>query len=269
MSSVGKTSVFVGRVRVELRRLVLHALDRRDVTGAEGELRRDLRVVHEVHERRRRRHAAAERDEHVVRPDDPALSRAMPHLSFGSARVEDVAGPRHARREVARRERLRVVVAVEPADLARVLGLLDHRERPVERLVGDLRRVVAVLEHDEAERVAHRVPDADLALQLRILEELRDGRHGPGDLLVPGDPVHAREPGQRVLPVRVERRARLRVDEVRDVRDEALVELQRPVVVEVLAEEAVVVGRDDDVATDALALAEAALDRREVLRSSS
>ena len=241
-------------LRIDLRGLFLHTLDGRDVVGAESELRGDLRVVHEVHVRRRGRHAASERDEHVVGPDDPARLRDDP-LELRVAEVDDVARPRHARREVARRERLRVVVAVELADLARVHRRLQRGERPIEGLVRDLRGVVAVLQHDEAEGVAHLAPDADLALQLRILEELLHARHGAGDVLVPGDPVHAGEPRQRVVAVGVEGRARLHVDEVRDVRDEALVQLQGPAVVEVLAEEPVVVGGDDDVATDPLSLA--------------
>ena len=252
-------------IRVELRRLVLHALDRRDVAGPEGELSRDLRVVDEVHERRGGRHAAAGRDEHVVGEEDPALLRDAPlHLRIGEQ--EDVAGPRHARGEIARCKGLRIVVAVEPADLARILGLLDHGERAIERLVRDLRRIVSVLEHDEPERVAHRVPDPHLALELRVGEELRDARDGLGDLLVPRNPVHSREPGERVLPVRVEPWACLRVDEIREVRDEGLVELLRPALRDVLAERAVVVGRDDDVATDALSLTQTALHGREVLR---
>ena len=56
----------------------------------------------------------------------------------------------------------------------------------------------------------------------------------------------------------------LRRDEVLDVRDQALVELLRPFVVDVVAEEAVVVGRDDDVAADSLALREPPLHLREV-----
>ena len=251
-------------IRVELRRLFLHALDRRDVAGAEGELSSDLRVVDEVHVRRGGRHAAAGRDEHVVGEEDPPRLRDRP-FDLRVGEVDDVAGPRHAGREVAFRERLRVVVAVEPADLARILSFLHRGQRAVERLVGDLGGIVAVLEHDEPERVAHRVPDADLALELRIGEELRDARDWPGDLLVPRDPVHSREPGERVLPLRVEGRARLRVDEVRDVRDEALVELLRPALRE-YSPRAVVVRRDDDVAADPLPLAQTALDRREVLR---
>ncbi len=47
-------------VGIELYRLVLDAFDRRDVAGPEGELRRDLRVVDEVHVRRGGRHAASE-----------------------------------------------------------------------------------------------------------------------------------------------------------------------------------------------------------------
>ena len=55
-------------------------------------------------------------------------------------------------------------------------------------------------------------------------------------------------------------------NEVLDVRDHALVELLRPLVGDVLAEEAVVVGGDDDVAVDSLALREPTFDLREVPR---
>ena len=55
-------------------------------------------------------------------------------------------------------------------------------------------------------------------------------------------------------------------DEVRDVRDQALVELLRPSVLDVLGQEAVVVGRDDDVPPDALAAGKASLHLREVAR---
>src|SRR5205823_9666766 len=114
--------------------------------------------------------------------------------------------------------------------------------------------------------VAHRVPDADPALQLRILEELLDGGDRVGDLVVPGDAVHAGGPGKRVVAVGTERRMLLRRDGVLDVRDYALVELLRPLVGDVLAEEAVVVGGDDDVAVDSLALREPPLNLREVPR---
>ncbi len=80
------------------------------------------------------------------------------------------------------------------------------------------------------------------------------------------DARHPRLPGQRVLPVGVERRARLRVDEVGDVRDLVLVELLDPALVDHQPEEALVVGEDDDVAVDRLPLRERALDLPEVLR---
>ena len=236
---------------IELRSLLADALDRRDVAAPERELSGDLRVVDEVHVRRGGGDAPAQRDEHVVRPDDPALLGDTP-LHLRNLEREDVAGPCHARCEVTRRQRLGVVVAVEAPDLPGVLGLLDNGKRSVECRIGDLCRIVAVLEHDQAQRVAHGVPNTDLALELRVLEKLRDRRHGFGELLVPRDAVHPGEPGQAVVTVRIERRARLRVDEIRDVRNEALVELQRPVVRDVLAQEAVVVGGDDDVAVDAV-----------------
>ncbi len=124
--------------------------------------------------------------------------------------------------------------------------------------------IVAVLEHDEPERVAHRVPDADPAFQLRVLEELLDRSDRVGRGLVPGDAVHARGPRERVVAVRVERGVLLRRDEVLEVRDQALVELLDPLVVDVLPQEAVVVGRNDDVASDALASRQPSLNLREV-----
>ena len=263
---VGRKGERVGcRVGIELRGLVADALDGRDVACPERELRSDLRVVDEVHIRGSGRDASAQRDEHVVGKDDSALLRNRP-LDLRIGEQEDVAGPRHARDEVPRRERLGVVVAVEPPDLTPVLCLLDDGQRAVERRVGDLRRIVAVFEHDQAKGVAHGVPDADPALELRILEELSDRGNGFRQLVVPRDAVHPREPGQRELPVRVERRVLLRRDEVLDVGDQALVELQRPVVVQVLAQGTVVVRRDDDVAVDAMPLRQPPLDLREVAR---
>jgi hypothetical protein len=57
----------------------------------------------------------------------------------------------------------------------------------------------------------------------------------------------------------------LRRDEVREVRDQALVELLYPVVGDVLPYGAVVVGRDEDVPADALTTRQAPLDLGEVL----
>ena len=96
------------------------------------------------------------------------------HLSFGlSAReLHDVAGPGDRGCEIAVRERLRVVVARETPDLPGVDGRLDRVDRAVEGLVGHRARVVAVLQHDDADRVGQLLQHRDLALELRILEQL-------------------------------------------------------------------------------------------------
>src|SRR5919204_4955986 len=251
------------RLGIELLCSLLHAFHRRDVVRPDGPLRGDGAVVHEVHVRRGRRHAPSERNEHVVRPDDPAVGGYHP-VELRLAEIGDIAGPRHRCREVPFGQNRPVVVAVELADLARAHSLLEPREGAIEGRVSHLGGIVPVLEHDQPERVAHRVPDTDPALQLRILEELLDGGDRVGDALVPGDAVHAGRPRERVVAVRVEGRVLLRRDEVLDVRDQAFVELLRPLVVDVLGEEAVVVGRDDDVASDSLALRKAPLHLREV-----
>ena len=154
------------------------------------------------------------------------------HLSFGFSEAEDVARPGDAGGEVALRQRLRVVVAVEPADLARVLrppGSRASARSNASSVTFAGSSPFSSMTRPSVSAIEFQTPH--LALQLRVLEQLGDARDRPGDVLVPGDAVHAREPGERVLPVRVERRARLRVDEVVDVRDEALVELLRPVLV--------------------------------------
>ena len=126
----GRRASFAAASGLSFERLVLDALDRRDVVRAEGDLRSDLRVVDGVHVRRRGRHAAPERDEHVVRPDDPALLGNRPFdlrlssTSWTSRRTT----PRTPRSRLG--ERRRVVVARELADLARVQGRLDARRSP-------------------------------------------------------------------------------------------------------------------------------------------
>src|SRR5919106_521371 len=59
----------LGRLRIELDNLLLRPLDRADVVHPRLDLRRDRRVVDEVHEGRGSEDVAADRDQHVVRPD--------------------------------------------------------------------------------------------------------------------------------------------------------------------------------------------------------
>src|SRR6188472_498727 len=254
-------------LRIRLRELLAGALDGRHVVHVRRDLGLDLGVVDEVHVRRRGGARALERDEHVVRPDHRALLRDRPlELRVRGEQLHDVARPGHGRGEVALGEWLRVVVAGEPPDLAVVDRLLDAADRLVERLVRDDRRVVAAVEHHEPHRVGHLGQHRDLALELRVLEELLDRRHRPRDVLVPRDAGHTRLPRKAVRPVGVERRALLRVDEVRDVRDLVLVEWLDPL----LAHEELRVPRavreDEDVAVDPTTLRQRALDLREVRR---
>src|SRR3954471_12550899 len=82
------------------------------------------RVVDVVHVDRRGVDVAALRDQHVVRPEGAAGLRDVP-VDVRVADLRDVARPRHGGGEVALRERRRVVVARELADLLVVGGLLD------------------------------------------------------------------------------------------------------------------------------------------------
>jgi hypothetical protein len=83
---------------------------------------------------------------------------------------------------------LQIVVAGEAADLAGVDRALEHLDRPVERVRLDLRRIVPVRLHDEADRVGHLGQARNLALELRIVEELVDRRDRPSrELRVVGD----------------------------------------------------------------------------------
>ena len=174
--------------------------------------------------------------------------------------LRDVARPGHRGREIALREQRRVVVARELADLLRVDRLLDPVERRVERLVRDLRRVVSIREHHHRERVAHRVEAGDLALQLRIREQVVDRQHRVCELVIVGDAAHAGLPRQAVVAVRVEVRVLLNRDEVLHVRDRRLIEVLDPAFLDHQREVAVVVGEDDDVTVDRLSAGQRALD---------
>ena len=210
------------RLRVGLRQLLLRALHRRDVVDVRGDPRGDSRVVHGVHVRRRRRTlppvGMSMLSVQIIPP-----SFGIAHLSFGLSARSWTMSPDHAtrRRECPVRQRLGVVVAVKrrsgpsrrPPARASIAALKDSSVTAA----GSSPFASMTSPTVSAISMQHR----HLALELRVLEELLDRRHRPGDVLVPRDPGHARLPRQRVLAVRVERRARLRVDEVRDVRDEA------------------------------------------------
>ena len=180
--------------------------------------------------------------------------------------LHDIARPGHRRGEVALRQRARVVVAGELSDLSGVDRLLDPVDRPPEGGVVDLGRIVAVRTHHERDRVGHLGEKRHLSLQCGVLEQLVDRRHrlAAGQLRVRRDPGHPGLPGQAVLAVGVEARVRERVLQVLDVRNRALVERLRPALVDQEPGEARVVGEDDDVAVDRLALRQRALDLAEV-----
>src|SRR5689334_17717763 len=133
----------VGDRRVELQCPRLRPDHGRDVVDARDVPLRvaglhqalHLRVVHVVHVDRRRVDVAALRDQHVVRPEGATLRRHVP-VDVLVADLRDVARPRHRRGEVALRERRRVVVAGELADLLVVDRLLDPVEGGAPRLVG-------------------------------------------------------------------------------------------------------------------------------------
>ena len=134
----------------------------RDVVGSSASISAlDLRVVDEVHVRRGRVDVATLRDQHVVRPDD----RRRP--SAGSSggvvvglQLRDVARPRHCRGEIALRERRGVVVPGELPDLLESTAFLMRLKAALNDGVRHLRRVVAVREHHDRHRVAHRVETA-------------------------------------------------------------------------------------------------------------
>ena len=139
------------------------------------------------------------------------------------------------------------------------------RRAPGRSRVGNLRRVVAVLEHDEAQRVDHRVRDTDLPFSSGSSKAIHRG-YGFGVVLVPGDAVH---PGGRVEPV-----SRLgwnggcclRRDEVLDVRIRLLSSFSAQCSKCTRRGKRSLSVEDDDVAADALALREPALHLREVTR---
>ena len=110
-------------------------------------------------------------------------SFGIAHLSFGlSARSwTHVARPGDATRRVALRQRRDVVVARELPIWPESTASWTRSIAPVNVVVRDLRRVVAVRQHDEPDRVRHLAQHRHLALQLRVLEQLRRStRDGAG-----------------------------------------------------------------------------------------
>ena len=90
-------------------------------------------------------------------------------------------------------------------------------------------RVVAVGEHDQPDRVGHLAEQRDLALQLRIGQQVVDRRELAARLVrVVADAGHSRLPRQGVVAVGIPRRVLLHRLEVLDVRDRGLVELLDP-----------------------------------------
>ena len=107
---------------------------RADVVDVRLDRRLDVRLVHVVHVGDGvHRVLDAERDAHVVRPDDHALVRDAELQPAGVAlqvHLEEVARPRHGHREVAVLERARVALVVVPADDPVVLLLLSAGPPP-------------------------------------------------------------------------------------------------------------------------------------------
>ena len=98
VSAAGKMSSFVGELGVDRLDLVLRALDGADVVHVRLDLRRHLRPVDEVHERRGGEDVAARRDQHVVGPDLPArVGDAELEVRVVGDQLHHVARPRDAR----------------------------------------------------------------------------------------------------------------------------------------------------------------------------
>ena len=118
------------------------------------------------------------------------------HLSFGLSASSWTMSPDQAiaRGEVALRERLRVVVAGEPADLARVDGRLDRSIAASNVSSVTFAGSSPFVEHARGRACrAISFEHRHLALELRVLEQLRRSIvTGPGELLVPRDARHAR-----------------------------------------------------------------------------
>ncbi len=193
------------------------------------------------------------RDHHVVGPEHAALIRHH-ELEVGvvGQQLHHVARPHHRSREVAVGQMVRVVVAVEGADLLvvdvgldRVVGLL--------RVGGGARGWIdSQVQHHQAERVAHLGQEADLALELGIPQVADGGQVTAGQLAVVADAGETGLPGHEELVVGVDRAAVVGGQQVRlDVGQD--VPLERLDVAELHPLAGHPVGQRDQVAADVLA----------------
>src|SRR5690606_16041773 len=105
----------------------------------------------------------------------------------------DVAGPHDAAPGVAVLQVLDVRVALDGADLAALDLLAEHVERLHEIGLGEVARDVdALLEHDDADGVAHLAEDGELALHLRLVPQVGDALESVREALdVPADAAEA------------------------------------------------------------------------------
>ena len=193
------------------------------------------------------------RDHHVVGPEHAALVRHHElEVRVVGQQLHHVARPHHRGREVAVGQMVRVVVAVEGADLLvvdvgldRVVGLLCVGG-------GALGWVDPQVQHHQAERVAHLGQQADLALELGIPEVADGGQVTAGQLAVVADAGETGLPGHEELVVGVDRAAVVGGQQVRlDVGQD--VPLERLDVAELHPLAGHPVGQRDHVAADVLA----------------
>ncbi|MFN8194804.1 MAG: hypothetical protein U0R80_11050 [Nocardioidaceae bacterium] len=198
--------------------------------------------------------------DHVVAPERQALFGHDPFdVGVVVLGLDDVTGPGLAGQDVARREVVEVVVAVERADLA-------VRDRLAEGLDGVvpvvLVEVVGVAAGDldhEGHRVAHLGEQRDAPLEVGSGQQLGEALDLSGLLGVVGDAGEAALPRDVVGQVGVPGLALQRLDEpVVDVGDLVRVEGLDPAQADHLGRHPV--GEDHDVAPDGLARGQLVLD---------
>ena len=137
---------------------LLGAGHRTDVVDPRLDHGRVLGLVVEVDPARGlRRVRRALGDDHVVRPEHPALLGQGPlevliRLLVGDEQAEDVAGPRHRQDRAAARHVLDVRVAGDLSDDAGRDGRLDGGEGRVELLLGERRGIAPQLDRRAARR---------------------------------------------------------------------------------------------------------------------